>query len=184
MGPPVGLAAQPTKGAGTPGVGGGEPPLAPVGLGGFVRAEVAALPFAPGVADASGEAAQAVAIMAAVPSASKALIACQTSRPRRRLCPPLPIGERAGERGLSWHNRTELSASLIAVILAAGHGTRMRSRTPKVLHPLCGRTMVDWVLETVKEAGVKDVKVIANPHHADVAAHLDARVELIYQREP
>ena len=44
--------------------------------------------------------------------------------------------------------------------------------------------MVDWVLETVKEAGVKDVKVIANPHHADVAAHLDARVELIYQREP
>ncbi|TMD16119.1 MAG: hypothetical protein E6I96_05600 [Chloroflexi bacterium] len=60
----------------------------------------------------------------------------------------------------------------------------MRSRTPKVLHPLCGRPMVDWVLETVKEAGVKDVKVIANPHHADVAAHLDARVELIYQREP
>src|SRR5438067_4069811 len=184
MGPPVGLAAQPTKGAATPGVGGGEPPLAPVGLGGLIRVEVATLPFAPGVADASGEAAQALASTAPIASANTALIACSTSRPSRRLCPPLPIGERAGERGLSWHNRTELSASLIAVILAAGHGTRMRSRTPKVLHPICGRPMVDWVLNALKEAGAKDVKVIANPHHADVAAHLDGRVELVYQRDP
>jgi len=47
--------------------------------------------------------------------------------------------------------------------------------------------MIDWVLEAVREAGVtrdKDVKVIANPHHADVAAHLDGRVELVYQRDP
>jgi len=81
----------------------------------------------------------------------------------------------------------KLSQSLTAVILAAGHGTRMRSRIPKVLHPICGRPMIDWVLEAVREAGVtreKDVKVIANPHHADVAAHLDGRVELVYQRDP
>jgi bifunctional UDP-N-acetylglucosamine pyrophosphorylase/glucosamine-1-phosphate N-acetyltransferase len=82
------------------------------------------------------------------------------------------------------HNRSELNQPLIAVILAAGHGTRMRSRTPKVLHPICGRPMIDWVLQTLVEAGAKDVKVIANPHHADVAAHLDGRVELIYQRDP
>jgi len=44
--------------------------------------------------------------------------------------------------------------------------------------------MVDWVLLAVEGAGAKDVKVIANPHHAEVAAHLDGRVELVYQRDP
>ncbi|HEV2216558.1 MAG TPA: NTP transferase domain-containing protein, partial [Candidatus Dormibacteraeota bacterium] len=56
-------------------------------------------------------------------------------------------------------NRTDLSLPLSAVILAAGHGTRMRSRIPKVLHPICGRPMIDWVLAAVTDAGVKDVKV-------------------------
>ncbi len=63
-------------------------------------------------------------------------------------------------------------------------GTRMRSRIPKVLHPICGRPMVDWVLLAVTEAGAKDVKVIINPHHADLAAHLSEKdVEVVYQRE-
>jgi bifunctional UDP-N-acetylglucosamine pyrophosphorylase/glucosamine-1-phosphate N-acetyltransferase len=44
--------------------------------------------------------------------------------------------------------------------------------------------MIDWVLEAVNEAGVKHVTVIANPHHADVAAHLDGRAEVVYQRDP
>src|SRR2546423_13239618 len=84
----------------------------------------------------------------------------------------------------AWHNRLKLSQPLTAVILAAGHGTRMRSRIPKVLHPICGRPMIDWVLAAVNEAGVKHVTVIANPHQADVAAHLDGRTELVYQRDP
>ncbi|HSS60467.1 MAG TPA: bifunctional UDP-N-acetylglucosamine diphosphorylase/glucosamine-1-phosphate N-acetyltransferase GlmU [Candidatus Limnocylindrales bacterium] len=82
------------------------------------------------------------------------------------------------------HNRGDLSPTLTAVILAAGHGTRMRSRIPKVLHPICGRPMVDWVLLAVNEAGVKDVTVIASPHHAELAAHLEGRAKLVYQREP
>ena len=36
----------------------------------------------------------------------------------------------------------------LAVVLAAGLGTRMKSRLPKVLHPLCGRRMIDYVLDT------------------------------------
>jgi bifunctional UDP-N-acetylglucosamine pyrophosphorylase / glucosamine-1-phosphate N-acetyltransferase len=40
------------------------------------------------------------------------------------------------------------------VILAAGLGTRMRSRVPKVLHPLCGRPMVSYVLDAWRGAGV------------------------------
>ena len=35
--------------------------------------------------------------------------------------------------------------------------------------------MLDYVLEAVTEAGAKDIKVIVNPHHAEVAAHLDER---------
>jgi bifunctional UDP-N-acetylglucosamine pyrophosphorylase/glucosamine-1-phosphate N-acetyltransferase len=77
-----------------------------------------------------------------------------------------------------------LSRSLTAVILAAGHGTRMQSRTPKVLHPVCGVPMIDWVLKAVTEAGAKKVKVIVSPHQVDLAAHLDGRVEVVYQREP
>jgi bifunctional UDP-N-acetylglucosamine pyrophosphorylase/glucosamine-1-phosphate N-acetyltransferase len=44
--------------------------------------------------------------------------------------------------------------------------------------------MIDWVLEAVTEAGAKDVKVIVNPHHAEVAAHVDGKAEVIYQRDP
>jgi bifunctional UDP-N-acetylglucosamine pyrophosphorylase/glucosamine-1-phosphate N-acetyltransferase len=59
----------------------------------------------------------------------------------------------------------------------------MRSRTPKVLHPILGRPMVDWVLNAVTEAGAKDVKVIISPHQVDLAAHLEGRAQVVYQRE-
>jgi len=62
-----------------------------------------------------------------------------------------------------------LSSSLTAVILAAGHGTRMRSRTPKVLHKVCGRPMIDWVIAAVAEAGADTITVVVNPHHAELA---------------
>jgi bifunctional UDP-N-acetylglucosamine pyrophosphorylase / glucosamine-1-phosphate N-acetyltransferase len=62
----------------------------------------------------------------------------------------------------------------------------MRSRTPKVLHPICGRPMVDWVAGAVAAAGAADIRVIVSSHHAEVAAHLDGRpgVTVVYQREP
>ncbi|HKP79034.1 MAG TPA: NTP transferase domain-containing protein, partial [Phenylobacterium sp.] len=39
-----------------------------------------------------------------------------------------------------------------AVIMAAGHGTRMKSRTPKVLHKVGGRTLLDRIIDTVQAA--------------------------------
>jgi bifunctional UDP-N-acetylglucosamine pyrophosphorylase / glucosamine-1-phosphate N-acetyltransferase len=45
--------------------------------------------------------------------------------------------------------------------------------------------MLDYVLDAVTEAGAKDIKVIVNPHHAEVAAHLDERgIAPTFQREP
>ena len=50
-----------------------------------------------------------------------------------------------------------------AVVLAAGKGTRMKSARPKVLHDLCGRPMVWWVLEALRAAGVGEIVVVTNP---------------------
>lgn len=47
-----------------------------------------------------------------------------------------------------------------AIILAAGEGKRMKSSTPKVLHKVCGKEMVNVVIDTVKEAKVNDINVI------------------------
>lgn len=47
-----------------------------------------------------------------------------------------------------------------AVIMAAGHGTRMRSRTPKVLHKVGGRTLLDRIIDTVQAAGCERIHVV------------------------
>lgn len=67
----------------------------------------------------------------------------------------------------------------VAIILAAGKSTRMKSELPKVLHPVCGQTMIDHVLNAVRGAGVKSMVVIighkadevrgALEHHGDLA---------------
>jgi bifunctional UDP-N-acetylglucosamine pyrophosphorylase/glucosamine-1-phosphate N-acetyltransferase len=59
---------------------------------------------------------------------------------------------------------------LAAVVMAAGLGTRMRSRVPKHLHPLLGRRMVDWVVEAARGAGVDPLVVVSSPSAADAFA--------------
>ncbi len=49
---------------------------------------------------------------------------------------------------------------LLAIILAAGQGTRMKSRTPKVLHEVARRPMVGHVLHAARAAGADDVSVV------------------------
>ena len=50
-----------------------------------------------------------------------------------------------------------------AIVLAAGMGTRMKSERPKVLHEICGRPMLWWVLRALQQSGVADVVVVTNP---------------------
>jgi bifunctional UDP-N-acetylglucosamine pyrophosphorylase/glucosamine-1-phosphate N-acetyltransferase len=47
--------------------------------------------------------------------------------------------------------------------MAGGKGTRMRSATPKVLHPIWGRSLLGWVLAAVREAGAAPIVVVAPP---------------------
>src|SRR3954454_13519887 len=49
------------------------------------------------------------------------------------------------------------------LVMAAGHGTRMRSQTPKVLHPVCGRPMLHWTIAAAQEAGAERVVVVVRP---------------------
>lgn len=74
--------------------------------------------------------------------------------------------------------------SAVAVILAAGKSKRMQSDTPKVLHPACGRPIVEYVLDAARQAGCTRLVVVvghqadvvraALAHHADVEFALQA----------
>jgi len=61
--------------------------------------------------------------------------------------------------------------------MAAGIGTRMRSATPKHLHPLLGRRMVDWVVEAARGAGVERIVVVASPQTSDVLESVEVAVQ-------
>src|SRR5260370_40504070 len=58
----------------------------------------------------------------------------------------------------------------LTVLLAAGEGVRMRSRRPKVLHEIAGRSMLAHALLAVRDAGPGDVAVVVGPGRDDVAA--------------
>ena len=66
--------------------------------------------------------------------------------------------------------------------MAAGHGTRMRSELPKVLHPVCGRPMLLWVTEAARAAGAEQVVCVTRPAEG-VAAALPPHVKAAEQRE-
>jgi bifunctional UDP-N-acetylglucosamine pyrophosphorylase / glucosamine-1-phosphate N-acetyltransferase len=68
------------------------------------------------------------------------------------------------------------------VILAAGQGTRMRSRVPKVLHDVCGRPMIAWSVAAALEAGAGRVVVVDGPDRPLNGALPDG-VELAIQPE-
>ncbi len=64
-----------------------------------------------------------------------------------------------------------MNGRIRAVVLAAGKGTRMRSSRPKVLHELCGRPMLWYVLRALRDADIVEVAVVTN---ADVLPHVEA----------
>jgi bifunctional UDP-N-acetylglucosamine pyrophosphorylase / glucosamine-1-phosphate N-acetyltransferase len=73
-----------------------------------------------------------------------------------------------------------MAKELAAVVMAGGLGTRMKSATPKHLHPLLGRKMVDWVIQAAQEAGVERVVVVASPDTAEGYGN----VEVVVQQTP
>jgi len=75
--------------------------------------------------------------------------------------------------------------SSIAVILAAGRSTRMKSRRPKVLHEACGKPMLQYVLDACYDAGCSTVVVVVGHGKEQVMAQFvnDNRIIWVEQTE-
>ena len=70
-----------------------------------------------------------------------------------------------------------------AIILAAGAGTRMKSEKPKVIHKIMDKTMLDYVIESAKEAGATDICVVVGHGKEEVQASVHYPVTFVTQEE-
>ncbi|HUY36652.1 MAG TPA: NTP transferase domain-containing protein [Pirellulales bacterium] len=66
----------------------------------------------------------------------------------------------------------------LAIVLAAGKGTRMKSELPKVLIDVGGRPMIHYVLDSLEQSGVRDVIVVVGYRAGDVRRELASRAGL------
>lgn len=74
-------------------------------------------------------------------------------------------------------------SAVSALILAAGKGTRMKSRLPKVLHKVSGKAMVERVLDTVEAVGITQNTLVIGFGGEEVRAYLGARASYVVQTE-
>jgi len=72
---------------------------------------------------------------------------------------------------------------LAAVILAAGKGTRMKSKIPKVLHQLAGRPMLRFVVDAVAELGVDRIVVVVGPGATAIEDVVGNQAEVVVQEQ-
>lgn len=81
-----------------------------------------------------------------------------------------------------------MRASLSALVLAAGEGTRMRSTLPKPLHEICGRPMVLHVLDALSQLPLQEVVVVVGYGSTAIAKVLadaaPARLNLHFVEQP
>lgn len=85
-----------------------------------------------------------------------------------------------GSEGVSEGEQTD---SLAAVVLAAGLSKRMKSRTIKVLHPLCGKPAVLHLLASLQEAGFRRVILVVGHQREEVERVVGSRAEYVVQEE-
>jgi bifunctional UDP-N-acetylglucosamine pyrophosphorylase / glucosamine-1-phosphate N-acetyltransferase len=74
----------------------------------------------------------------------------------------------------------------LAIVLAAGEGTRMRTSLPKALHPIGGRTLLGHVLATAAQAGCGEMAVVVGSDHDEVTGEtriIAPKAQIFEQRE-
>lgn len=77
-----------------------------------------------------------------------------------------------------------MSLNTRVVILAAGKGKRMGAEVPKALVPICGRPMIDYLVDSVVASGVDSRPVVVIGHGAEeIRTHLGNRCEYAMQEE-
>jgi bifunctional UDP-N-acetylglucosamine pyrophosphorylase/glucosamine-1-phosphate N-acetyltransferase len=75
-----------------------------------------------------------------------------------------------------------MAERLTVLVMAAGRGTRMRSALPKVLHPVCGKPLVVWVIDAARAGGADEVVCVTRPGDG-VAEGLPSGVTVAEQHE-
>ena len=68
-----------------------------------------------------------------------------------------------------------MTAEPVAIVLGAGKGTRMKSELPKVLFEVCGRPIIEFVLDALEEAGVRRMIVVVGYRADEVRRRLADR---------
>jgi len=75
-----------------------------------------------------------------------------------------------------------MSKKIAVIILAAGKSTRMKSDTPKVLHPICGRPMLGYVMDIVKSLKAQKTIAVLGYKYQQVKKDLPAAVKVVLQK--
>lgn len=73
--------------------------------------------------------------------------------------------------------------SRYAIILAAGQGTRMKSKLSKVLHPILGRPMIRYVMEALKPTSIEKLVTIVGHGAEDVKTNIGKDSDFVIQKE-
>ena len=76
-----------------------------------------------------------------------------------------------------------MKKDIAVIILAAGKSTRMKSELPKVLHPLCGRPMLGYVLDLVASLKPKQVVAVLGYKQELVRKHIPKNVKIAIQKK-
>ena len=74
-----------------------------------------------------------------------------------------------------------------AIIVAGGHGSRLyplTNFTHKTLLPLCGRPIIDYVLSTIRRAGIVDITIIGNKFIDKIREHVGPEVNYVLEETP
>ncbi|MGZ6315357.1 MAG: NTP transferase domain-containing protein, partial [Candidatus Limnocylindrales bacterium] len=79
---------------------------------------------------------------------------------------------------------SERPEGVLPVVLAAGLGTRMKSSKPKVLHELCGRPMLGYVLDVAREVGGRRPLVVYSPATAAITEIFAGEADFALQEVP
>lgn len=69
------------------------------------------------------------------------------------------------------------------IVLAAGDSTRLKSQVTKVMHPLCGRPMIDYVLEAAYSLKPRKIAVVVGNDRTSVLDHLKGRRGLVFAHQ-
>ena len=88
-----------------------------------------------------------------------------------------------GSRELLFFIASKQMDSWKTIILAAGKGTRMNSKVPKVLQPLCGREMVGLVADALRSTGLQELVAIVPPGTPEIGSVIGTPHSVVEQSE-